>query len=111
MQFHITGGNPDSKIWIDNQAEKDGILYFDIHMSLVSEQIPKEFKVMFYTPCVDTYSVWSPRIRYERSLKANWCKQLTSSRLAHWMPLHVIVSSKGENRATVAISDATTPIA
>jgi alpha-galactosidase len=111
MQFRIIGGNPDAKIWVDNQVEKDEILYFDIHMTLASEQIPEEFKVMFYAPCMDMYSVWSPRIRYERSLKANWCKQLTSSRLAHWMPLHTIVSPKGKNRVTVALSDAKTPIA
>lgn len=111
MQFRINGGNPDAKIWVDNQTEKDGILYFDVNLSLESEQIPKDFRIRFYTPCVDTYSVWSPDIRYDRSLKPNWSKQLTSSRLAHWMPLHAVVSSKGENRATVAISDAKTPIA
>ena len=110
MQFRIIGGNPDAKIWVDNQVEKDEILYFDIHMTLASEQIPKEFKIVFYTPCVDTYSVWSPSIRYERSLKIDWGKQRTSSRLAHWMPLHALVSAKGENRAAVAISDAKTPI-
>ena len=89
--------------------EKDGILYFDVHMSLASEQIPEEFTISFLTPCVDSYSMWRPSIRFDRSLKMNF-QQRTSSRFAQWMPLHAVVSSKGENSVLVAVSDAKTPI-
>ncbi len=110
MKFEIHGGNQGAQIFIDNQSEKDGVLFFDVEMLFASEQVPEEVKITFDTPCVDIYSVWSPSIRYDRFLGPNWSKKTTSSRLASWMPLHMLVSSGGRNRMAVAVSDAKTPM-
>lgn len=109
MKFQLTGGNSGAKLYIDNQQEKDGILLFDVHMILEKEEIPEQFKILFSVPDVDTYSVWSPSIRYDRYLGPNWRKRTTDARLASWMPLHSLVSPTGKNRMTVALSDAKTP--
>ena len=110
MDFQITGGNPNSSIYISNERKNNGILLFDVNMILESESIPKEFRISFSIQDVDIYSVWSPSIRFDRYIGPNWSKRTTSSRLASWMPLHSLVSVTGKNRMTVAISDAKTPI-
>lgn len=110
MKFEIHGGDQDAKIFIDNQTQKDGVLFFDVEVLFGAAQVPKEIQIAFETPCIDTYSVWSPRIHYERYLGPNWAKRTTSSRLASGMPLHMLVSSGGKNRMAVAVSDAKTPM-
>jgi len=112
MQLNIIGGNEGAKIYIDNETQKDGILHFDVNMSMESEQIPVEFKIAFSFPSVDMYSVWGPGIRFDRSLRdCNGWKRTSNSRLASWMPLHALVSQDGKNRITIAVSDAKNPIA
>ncbi len=109
MDYRIKGGNAGAKIFIDNERKKDGILFFDVNMVLENEVVPEEFCISFSIPAIDTYSVWSPSVRFDRHLGPNWSKRVTTSRLASWMPLHAIVSSAGKNRTLVALSDAKTP--
>ena len=110
MKFNIQGGSPNAKIWIENECEQGGIATFDVKMSFENAEIPEPFKLKANLPDIDIYSVWSPAVRFDRSLGPNWHKRTTPSRLASWMPLHSLVSIDGTNRTTVAISDATTPI-
>lgn len=49
-------------------------------------------------------------MREGRQLSPNWDRRITESRLASWAPIHTIVSLSGQNRITVASSDAYTPI-
>ena len=109
MDFYILGGSPNAKIWLDNRKEKDGIITFDIKMSFAEEEIPEPFKIKTSVPDIDMYSVWSPAVRFDRSLGPNWKKRTTNSKLASVMPLHSLVSIDGTNRMTVALSDAATP--
>ena len=111
MNFTIKGGNAKANIYIDNKRENEGILFFDIHMALVEEAVPETFSVLFSIPDVDIYSIWSPSIGAQRHLGPNWGKRTTSSRLASSMPVHALVSAKGQNRMAVALSDAKTPTA
>ena len=110
MEYKITGGNAGAKIYMDNQRERDGVCFFDVHMILENEASPEAFTISFSVPDVDVYSVWSPSIRFDRHIGPNWSKRLTYSRLASWMPLHALVSASGKNRMTLAISNAKTPI-
>lgn len=109
MDFNITGGSANAKIWMDNEVERDGILTFDVKMTFDKPEIPEAFKLKFYVPDVDIYSVWSPAVRYDRALGPNWQKRTTHSKLASMMPLHSLVSVDGTNKMTVALSDARTP--
>lgn len=109
MEFKITGGNTGANIYIDNQREHDGVLFFDVNMILENDAIPELFKISFNIADVDIYSVWSPKIRSERHIGPDWNKRTTDSRLASWMPVHALVSADGKNRMTVALSDAKTP--
>ncbi|MBO5884043.1 MAG: alpha-galactosidase [Clostridia bacterium] len=110
MEYKISGGNSGANIYIDNERENNGIRFFDVNMVLESEAIPEQFCLSFKTPDVDIYSVWSPSIRYDRSICPDWRKQTTTSSLASWLPLHALLSSRGRNRMTVTLSDVKTPI-
>ena len=77
MEYKITGGNAGAKIYMDNQRERDGVCFFDVHMILENEASPEAFTVSFSAPHVDVYSVGSPSIRFDRHIGPNWSKRLT----------------------------------
>ena len=110
MEFKISGGNPGAEIYMDHRREENGILLFDVHMVPEREEIPESFCISFRIPDVDIYSTWSPSVRFDRRIKTPWAKPTTRSRLSSWMPMHALVSAAGQNRMTVAVSDAETPI-
>ena len=55
METKITGGSPAARIFIDNQREENGILFFDVNMVLEREGSPEQFCVSFKTPDIDVY--------------------------------------------------------
>lgn len=110
MNFKIKGGNKNATITIKNEREKDGIMYFDVDLSMDVPEIPENFKVMWKFPVDNCYSVWSPAIKSDRHLGPTWRSRETQSRLASWMPLHTLVSLQGKNRMAMAVSDAKTPM-
>ena len=108
ISVKITPENPS--VSIENKREAEGILYFDVHITLKETAVPEPVRLGFGIPSIDVYSTWSPQARFDHSLCPNWLKKKTESRLASWMPLHTLVSLGGNNRMTVALSDAKTPI-
>lgn len=111
MNFTISSNDEATAIRIENQKEEQGIVTFDVAVNYETPTIPAPIKVRFTFPVNDCYSTWSPSIRQGRQLRPNWRKQMTNSRLASWLPVHTLVSAKGQNRMTVALSDALTPTA
>ena len=109
MEFKIINAAEGTKITVENQTEKDGILFADIKLVMEQEKVPSPFTVMWKFPIVDCYSTWSPSIRHDRNIGPNWRPNKTGSRLAVYMPLHSIHSVKGRNRMTVSLSDALNP--
>ena len=104
--YIVTDG---AEVSVTRISEEAGVRLYRVTASYPTEQIPEPFKVTFSIPDVDTYSVWSPNVRYDRYLGPNWRKRTTESRLASWMPLHALVSASGRSRMTLALSDAKTP--
>ena len=82
MNYRIKGGNAGAKIFIDNERQSDGIVFFDVNLVLEEEAVPEEFCISFSIPAIDAYSVWSPSVRFDRHLGPNWSKRVTASRLA-----------------------------
>ena len=113
MEFQLKHSG-DVNISIEKISQEDGIALYEVKAKYLKEQIPESFAVMFSVPHVDIYSVWSPSwsssSRFDRHLGPSWSKRATTSRLASWMPLHTLVSACGNNRMTIAISDAKTPV-
>lgn len=109
MFFKITGGNADAKADID-VSEENGIVTAELNIVFAAKQIPETFSVSWKFPAVDCYSTWSPSIRDDHSIQPNWASRRTASELARWMPLHGIISSGGNNRMMIAVSDVIHPI-
>ncbi|MBO4962727.1 MAG: alpha-galactosidase, partial [Clostridia bacterium] len=109
MEFKINNPNTDAKVEICNLKTENQITTFDVVVDFSKPTIPKALSVFFNFDSVDVYALWSPSIRYTRFIGVTWEMQTSYSRLASWMPLHTLISAKGDNRLTIAISDAKTP--
>lgn len=110
MNFVVRSIKDGAEVNIKNISENDGIRYVEVSVRYAEPTIPEPIKISIDPPSVDMYSVWSPSVRYERYLGASWRRRVTESRLASWMPFHMIVSADGKNRFALAVSDAKTPI-
>ena len=110
MKFDIIGAPENAKITVEQTAEKDGVLFFDLDMVLEEEAIPKQFSLKWTFDVIDTLSTWSPTIKAWRYIAPCWAPQRTFSRIASWMPIHCHFSRDGRNRQTIAIADAKSPI-
>ena len=110
MKFQLLEGNQGAKLWIDNEYEKDGIYFADVHMKLAEKSVPHKFVARAELPCVDCYSTWGPDIKESRILSPEWEMRRTYSSLAQLMPVQSIISVKNRNRYTIAINDAFSPI-
>lgn len=108
--YKITGGNQGAVITLKSEI-KNEIEYITVNMKLAEKAIPEMFTMTWKMPIIDCYSTWSPSIREGRCLGPDWGKQKTHSKLASWMPLHQILSVSGQNKLTIAVSDAMTPMA
>ena len=110
MDFSILNLNAGSTAAIKERKGADGILYLDLDVSFAEPTAPQKVTVKWEYPCVDTFSIWSANIGFARLIGADWAKRTCRSRLANGAPFHALVSRSGENRMTVAVSDAQTPI-
>lgn len=109
MEFKITGGHSDAQIVL-TQEQKDGVIFAHVKMTQPVAKIPARFTVFFKTPCIDYYGTWNPITLPARGISPNFRKSYAESRLASGMPLQQMVSRSGNNRLTIAVSDAATPI-
>ncbi len=109
MEIKVSKKIDDVSVSFENEREQNGILFIDVKMVFETELVPQPLTISFKIPAVDIYSIWSPSNKIVRNLGPNWSKRQTTSRLASGMPLHTVLSAKGRNRLTVALSDAMTP--
>ncbi len=110
MEYSLVHQNENcvAKLTPCKVSDRLELVTLDLHFS--SPQTPKSVSVEFSFPCDDIYSFWSPALGACRNLCPEWIVTPTKSRLASWLPLHQALSLGGENRMTVSVSDAATPI-
>ncbi len=89
----------------DNKA-----LYFDFLYKSEKEEIPEKVEVVFELPSSRVYSFWSPVNQLARGLALSCCGNYSESRLAYGAPIFASIGQSGQNLATIAISDAKTPL-
>lgn len=110
MDFSVCNPNIGSTATLQERETRDGILLLDVDIAFPEPTVPQKVTVKWEYPCVDVYSVWSANIGFTRLLGPDWSKCTCRSRFACGAPFHALVSYKGQNRMTVAVSDAMTPI-
>lgn len=109
MYFKITGGNKNAEITLNEKTDGD-ILYLTVNMALPEAQIPEPFMIEWNFSAKDVYSTWSPSLGWIPGLYFEWGKLENKSRLALWMPLQQLISSKGMNKLNISVSDVDTPV-
>lgn len=109
MKWIAKNGNIKSDLRItERRGDSDEVIFLDVELELAQVSVPEPISVRFDFQCIDIYSVFSPTIWSGRYLGPNWQKRISSSRLSSGVPVHSLVSLGGNNRLTVAVSDANT---
>lgn len=110
MNFSVLKKDPGISVALREKEKQEGILLLDIEMSFAEPKIPEQVTIGWTFPCIDVYSIWRPSSSPARNIGPDWSKRASSSRLASGAPFYAVVSYEGQNRMTVAVSDAKTPL-
>lgn len=109
MNFSVLNKNPEISVAFQERKKQNGVLLLDVEMTLSEPKVPEQVVVGWTFPCTDIYSIWRPN-NFPSNIGPDWSKRVSSSRLASGAPFYAMVSFAGENRMTIAVSDAQTPI-
>jgi len=109
MKYSIESEKLNSFTNVEQKEEGD---ITELHFTVKSDKpiTPKKITVKWREPVTETYSFWGPNVGTLRHLAPAWGPRITSSRLASGAPVHSVISANDENRLTIAVSDAATPI-
>ncbi len=110
MQIRITQKDPEATVQLGEMTENGGILTVPVSWSRTAPAVPQPFRLTWYCPVVDCYSMWHPGAQDVRHIMPSYRKQTAQSRLAWNMPVFSAISRTGRNRFTIAMSDAMTPM-
>ena len=110
MVFSILKKDPDASITLREIEKRDGILLLEVEMTFAEQKIPEQVVVGWSVPCIDVYSIWRPHCSPARNIGPDWSMRSSSSRLASGAPFYSLISYASENRMTIAVSDAQTPL-
>ncbi|MBQ8233550.1 MAG: alpha-galactosidase [Lachnospiraceae bacterium] len=89
-----------------------GIQVYRFRYVSQEKAVPEAISVSFFIPCLDIYSVWNAMIGEKRSLISDWRPNIPvcQSRFNSGAPIQTLISHEGNNRLTVSLADARTPI-
>ncbi|MBQ7322074.1 MAG: alpha-galactosidase [Clostridia bacterium] len=107
--FQIHHKNEACEVELQEQVLSETLSEWRISVRFAAPTVPSTVTLKGYHPCCDTYAAWGPSMGLNPSLGYSWSKRTTSSRLASGAPVHTLVSQSGNNRLTLALSDAATP--
>ena len=110
MKFSILKKDPEALVVLRESENREGVLLLDVEMTFAEQKIPEQVVVGWTFPCIDVYSIWRPHCSPARNIGPDWSMRASSSRLASGAPFYGVFSYAGQNRMTVAVSDAQTPI-
>ncbi len=82
-----------------------GLELVHLHLETEGELPPPQFSLQWFIPLVDIQTRWAPMVNYNRYLPPNWSCE-TKSNLASSAPIMAFLNQKGQNRFTMAISEA-----
>ena len=82
-----------------------GLELVHLHLETEGELPPPQFSLHWFIPLVDIQTRWAPMVNYNRYLPPNWSCE-TKSNLASSAPIMAFLNQKGQNRFTMAISEA-----
>lgn len=102
---------PAAFTFTEEKSEGD-VYFFRVHVDFSEPTVPARIQIRFSIPCVDIFSDWQPFARsqfapkYGHGLSPNWNPIQSASRSASGAPVLAFYAKNGNNRCTVALSDA-----
>ena len=90
-------------------AEEAGVSYYRITLDYAQPTVPHNVRISWFERLEDGFTVWTPGGGFDRGFRPSWRPVGTDSRSASGAPLIAVVSSRGKNVASAALSDAGTP--
>jgi len=89
-------------------ALEEGLELVALDLTAPSPAIPNKLSLLFSIPCVDVQGYWSPSTVRDRRLRSDWMSG-SHSHATSSAPVVSLYSGGGENRLTLALSDALNP--
>ena len=109
MKFEFDAGKLQPFTTVEENVSGD-VTELKLKIRCDEPTIPEKVTLKWQIPVTETYCYWGPTVGTCRHQAAAWGPRMTSSRLASGAPVHSIISANDENRLTIAISDANTPL-
>lgn len=97
------------KITLEKKEANEGILKIGIGIDFVDACVPEEVKIVWDIPAVGILSEWNPSLDASVCLMPDWWGMEVKSRAVYGAPVKSHIGMCGENRCTVALTDAVTP--
>lgn len=97
----------ECEVSISETAIRDDYRIFKISAYKCDEKT-NEIKIEWAIPCCDIMSQWNPNFDIDCTLRPAWDPVKVKSRTVFTMPIQTHIGAGGNNRCTVALSDAKT---
>ena len=106
----LSGNMENFKISLSGREEVPGLVRIKLKMDADEETIPSTVSLSWKFPDIDIHSRWSPSTGFNRGIQLeNWDDPFISKATSS-APVHTLLSFSGENKLTIAVSDALNPI-
>lgn len=88
----------------------DTITRIHVNVKFDKPQVPSRFCVYWEDECTDAYSTWTSTFDFSHILLPDWAKNVSPSSFAFCAPVFAMFKRNGNNKMTIAVSDAKNPI-
>ncbi|MFX3632321.1 MAG: glycoside hydrolase family 36 protein [Candidatus Pristimantibacillus sp.] len=105
----VTGGQDSFRITWELQRESDGIELIRFVMDTDTPVIPEAIRLSWQQPAIDIAGYWEPGANREKGIRIDFSTPFYS-KATSLAPVFALYNLAGQNRMTVALSDAMHPI-
>lgn len=109
MRFTYDLGNNSAKMLMTSSTT-GSITRIQVNVTFDTPQVPTRFTVNWEDECTDTYSTWNSTFDFHHILLADWSKNVSPSSFASCSPVFAMFKRNGNNKMTIAVSDAKNPL-
>ena len=95
---------------IDKIKDAD-ICEYRVKIVFDSEESPRPYSIIWDEEQIDIYGFWSSKTATQHNITPDWYMRTEESRTASGMPLICLYNKANINRATIALSDPSSPMA
>ena len=109
MKYTHSTAMTNVQISVNERQITSDIYYVDVDMTFDEPTHPSGVTIQWHVPIVDCYSVLGPEDYYRRNLQPSWNRRVNTSCFCYGGTYQQTISADGQNRMTIAVSDAAIP--